>query len=384
MFWVATTRLPTALRVALARNSVRAAFPLPNPAKLAGYRIRYGDPQDFRQSWQEVFVKGAYLFESDKPAPRIIDAGANIGLATLYFKLLYPRARVLAIEAAPATFGLLAENVAANVPDVAVEHCALGGSDGETDFFSLPGSPLGSLDGRSGGGERARVPMRRLSGFLDEEVDLLKIDIEGAEREVLPELAAAGKLRRARQNPPRVPPPPVARRGPAVRDAAAPGGARLRLPGVGVALPGPRAGAGAGRGRRDLGVPQVAPAPGAPGATGADAARSLDIAARAFWWRPALALQYRLMLEAYARAGLRLEPPLADLGCGTGLFAAMLVARGVVGGTDLGLDWQLEDLRRTVHRPTLGLLRGDMQALPFADGSLGSAVSHCVLSSFVG
>ena len=25
-----------------------------------------------------------------------------------------------------------------------------------------------------------------------------------------------------------------------------------------------------------------------------------------------------------------------------------------------------------------------MQALPFADGSLGSAVSHCVLSSFVG
>jgi len=53
------------------------------------------------------------------------------------------------------------------------------------------------------------------------------------------------------------------------------------------------------------------------------------------------------MLEAYARAGLGLEPPLADLGCGTGLFAAMLVAGGVIGGTDLGLDWQLGDLRRT-------------------------------------
>src|SRR3954451_21330444 len=90
------------------------------------------------------------------------------------------------------------------------------------------------------------------------------------------------------------------------------------------------------------------------------------------------------MLEAYARAGLGLEPPLADLGCGTGLFAAMLVARGVVGGTDLGLDWQLEDLHRTVHRPTLGLLRGDWQALLFAGVSLGSAISHCVLSTFVG
>ena len=38
MFWVAITRLPAALRVALARDSVRVAFPLPNPAKLAGYR----------------------------------------------------------------------------------------------------------------------------------------------------------------------------------------------------------------------------------------------------------------------------------------------------------------------------------------------------------
>jgi hypothetical protein len=40
MFWLATTRLPAALRVALARDSVRVAFPLPNPVRLAGYRIR--------------------------------------------------------------------------------------------------------------------------------------------------------------------------------------------------------------------------------------------------------------------------------------------------------------------------------------------------------
>jgi SAM-dependent methyltransferase len=118
--------------------------------------------------------------------------------------------------------------------------------------------------------------------------------------------------------------------------------------------------------------------------TGPDPGRSLDVAARAFWWRPALAVQQGLMLEAYARAGLALEPPLADLGCGTGLFGAALVERGVADGIDVGLDWQLDDLRRAARRPRLGLLRGDLRALPLADGSLGSAVSHCVLSSFVG
>lgn len=112
--------------------------------------------------------------------------------------------------------------------------------------------------------------------------------------------------------------------------------------------------------------------------------RSLDIAARAYWWRPAQALNRAFMLEAYARAGFRLEPPVADLGCGTGLFAAALSERGVLARTDVGLDHDSDDLRETVGRPRLGLLRGDLRRLPFAPGSLGSALANAVLSSFVG
>src|SRR4051794_14011743 len=90
------------------------------------------------------------------------------------------------------------------------------------------------------------------------------------------------------------------------------------------------------------------------------------------------------MLEAYARVGLRLEPPVADIGCGTGLFAAALADRGVLAGTDIGLDYLLEDLRQAVRRPRLGVVRGDLGRLPFATASLGSALSNAVLSSFVG
>jgi SAM-dependent methyltransferase len=116
----------------------------------------------------------------------------------------------------------------------------------------------------------------------------------------------------------------------------------------------------------------------------AEALRSLDIAARTYWSRPRRALSFALMLEAYARADLRLEPPLADLGCGTGLFAAALADRGVLDGTDIGLDYALADLRQTARRPRLGIVRGDLAELPFASASLGSVLSNAVLSSFEG
>jgi len=41
---------------------------------------------------------------------------------------------------------------------------------------------------------KIKVNSRKLSEFLDRDVDLLKMDIEGAEEDVLHELATSGKL----------------------------------------------------------------------------------------------------------------------------------------------------------------------------------------------
>lgn len=111
---------------------------------------------------------------------------------------------------------------------------------------------------------------------------------------------------------------------------------------------------------------------------------SLAVAGRLYYWKPALALSRAFMLEEYARAGLPLAQPLLDLGCGDSRFALALCRRGVVPEVDVGLDYDLEDLRSTVWRPRSGVVRGDLTALPFAEASFGSLFCNTVLSSFVG
>ncbi|MDD4932599.1 MAG: FkbM family methyltransferase [Methylacidiphilaceae bacterium] len=153
-------------------------------------------------AYREIFIKRDYEFVSANPTPRILDCGANIGLATLFFKLRYPESRIDAFEADPDLAALLARNVRENaLAGVRVHACALAGAEGEIDFhrnaaFSLCGSLQAS---RGGGGEAVRVPACRLSEWIGDGVDFLKMDIEGAESEVVAELFEAGALERVRE-----------------------------------------------------------------------------------------------------------------------------------------------------------------------------------------
>ncbi|SHL96074.1 FkbM family methyltransferase [Chitinophaga sp. CF418] len=52
-----------------------------------------------------------YRFKADTDAPYIIDCGANIGLSILYFKWLYPKAKVLAFEPDGDNLVILQKNV---------------------------------------------------------------------------------------------------------------------------------------------------------------------------------------------------------------------------------------------------------------------------------
>ena len=110
---------------------------------------------------------------------------------------------------------------------------------------------------------------------------------------------------------------------------------------------------------------------------------SLAVAGRLYYWRPTVALSRAFMLEEYARAGLRLERPIIDLGCGDSRFALALRERGVLHELDAGLDYDMDGLRATALRPRLGVVRGDLTALPFPDASFGSLLCNTVLSSFV-
>jgi FkbM family methyltransferase len=142
---------------------------------------------------REIVIEEEYAFLKpileNIPVPVVIDMGANIGLFSLYVFALQPRAKVVAFEPARGTFDILARNQRLN-PDLSwdIQRYAGWGEDGEVLFQSEKLS-TGSHIGFNGSGDE-EVPAITLETLLrrhlpDTRVDLLKVDIEGAEEAFL-------------------------------------------------------------------------------------------------------------------------------------------------------------------------------------------------------
>ncbi len=115
-----------------------------------------------------------------------------------------------------------------------------------------------------------------------------------------------------------------------------------------------------------------------------DVAASLAVSTRSYFWKPALALFHAVELEAYAGADVRIEHPVLDLGSGTGVFGAMLEARGIVEGVDLALEPSRERVRRVPRHMRAHPLQADARDLPLKDGSIRSIICNQVLCSIRG
>jgi len=160
----------------------------PGTIQMLDYRLQYSDLLSFCVQWQDIFVKRCLDFQAATDAPRILDCGANVGLASLYFRHRYPRARITAYEADPNLAAMLDANLKTNgAADAEVVHAALWTANGELTFrcegsdSGMIGSLPGAIDGRA-----IVVRSRRLRDLLEAEpIDLLKLDIEGAEDLVL-------------------------------------------------------------------------------------------------------------------------------------------------------------------------------------------------------
>lgn len=163
-------------------------------AKVQGFLFEYLNAEEFRVLKREIFSEHRYYIELGTRRPRIIDAGAHIGLATGYFRWLYPEALITAIEPNPQLVKLLQNNLELNQWwTVMVEEVALAGNRGSVPFYfdkspdkwySTGGLTRGAWNGRQESGE-IQVAAVPLTDYLSEPVDLLKLDIEGAEEEVL-------------------------------------------------------------------------------------------------------------------------------------------------------------------------------------------------------
>ncbi len=153
--------------------------------KFLSYSFDVPDLASFIWQFKDLFVDESYKFKAGTDKPVIYDCGANIGMSCLYFKKLYPRAKIKAFEADPKIAKILEKNLKRNnvLDGIKVINNAVWVDDNGIEFSS---------DGADGGsiyrnGTKTKINSIRLKDFLEKEgkIDMLKIDIEGAEYEVL-------------------------------------------------------------------------------------------------------------------------------------------------------------------------------------------------------
>lgn len=138
---------------------------------------------------KEIFGSEIYKFDSLSEEPVIIDCGANIGISVIYFLMRFPNARIVAFEPDPKIFNYLKNNLESfGFDNVSIINKGLWAENCSISFFS-EGADGGRVVDHNETKNSINVEMTTLSQHLDmyDEVDFLKIDIEGAEYVVLQE-----------------------------------------------------------------------------------------------------------------------------------------------------------------------------------------------------
>jgi FkbM family methyltransferase len=144
---------------------------------------------------REIFLNDAYdsdFFEPPQSVSRvIIDAGANVGLSAVFYANRFPNARIIAIEPEPSNYEMLKRNVVpySNVTPV---QAALWKENGPLRLFDTGGGntafQVGETNQLSATEERGvvqAITLEKLMGrFGIAYIDYLKMDVEGAEKEI--------------------------------------------------------------------------------------------------------------------------------------------------------------------------------------------------------
>ncbi len=170
---------------------------IPGRLSVLGWDLEYVDGLSLVSSLDVLVLKRRNDFVPKSDQPVILDCGANIGISVLNYKRQFPGAKIIAFEPDPQIVPILRRNLERNgAADVVVVEAAVWIRQGESKFFceGADGSKL-IMDDESVS-TSAVVKTVDLADFISGPIDLIKMDIEGAEFEVI---AALGeKLRQVR------------------------------------------------------------------------------------------------------------------------------------------------------------------------------------------
>ena len=159
-----------------------------------GYNLSYVEQSSADHIFSEIFIGDCYpLAENNKDKKIIVDIGANIGLFTFYAKIKFPNSKIFSVEANPDNFKILEKNINENkLRDcVRVFNNVCSSFIGKQPFY-LSTNPGWSSSYNKRGAENGQMiylePLS-LSKLFQlnniNRVDVLKIDIEGAEYDIL-------------------------------------------------------------------------------------------------------------------------------------------------------------------------------------------------------
>ena len=163
-------------------------------SKVGKYEVWYDNSDEFYELKKEIFSENCYYLESDVEEPVIVDAGAHIGLTVIYFKMLFPKSRIIAFEPVPDNFELLKKNVSENqLENVEMYQAVVAPKSGLLRIHE----PVGEGAWKSGAGiipkgwkgiqtnKEIKVEAIGIQEILQEKIDIFKMDIEGMEYEVI-------------------------------------------------------------------------------------------------------------------------------------------------------------------------------------------------------
>lgn len=159
------------------------------------------------QLLRHLFVTEQYRLDPALQPQVIFDAGSNSGFSALYFRIVYPEARIVALEPDPVAFRRLELNTR-RWPGIVLRNVALAATEGSRVFYRsaetwtsslLPSESWTSTDDVTPVDQLSiEVEALTLESLMAEQevgrVDLLKLDVEGAEWEILPSLRGAGRV----------------------------------------------------------------------------------------------------------------------------------------------------------------------------------------------
>lgn len=168
------------------------------------YVVFCNNKSEYKNIYEELFEHKEYFFTSCTHNPTIIDCGSHIGLSVIYFKKLYPNSTVLCFEPDKQNFKLLQKNMLANkLNGVIPINSALSDARGTKFFYGFSKikqnwtwdkSLIKNIWSDKKPTSKIAIQTEKLSTYINNQIDLIKIDIEGSELTVLKEIQHKLKL----------------------------------------------------------------------------------------------------------------------------------------------------------------------------------------------